>query len=96
MKKQLFILSALTVLVAACAKKATPTAVVKKEVEPAATAVGKMIFESKCGKCHALPRANAFTVSKWTGLVDWMAPKAKLSDDEKAQVLAYVHAHARM
>jgi cytochrome c5 len=95
MKKYLFILSAATILVAACAKKSTPTVAVKNEVEPAATAGGKLIFESKCGSCHALPRANAFTVSKWTGLVDWMAPKAKLSDDEKAQVLAYVHAHAK-
>lgn len=95
MKKYLIILAALTALVAACAKKTTPATSAKTEVEPAATALGKSIYEAKCNQCHGLPPADAFTVQKWTKVIDWMAPKAKLKNDEKAEVMAYVHAHAR-
>jgi hypothetical protein len=36
-----------------------------------------------------------FTANKWTGIVDWMAPKAKLSTQEKQLVLNYVQANAK-
>lgn len=95
MKKIFIALTIMTSLIAACAKKSTPTVSKKIEEEPTATALGKSIYETNCGRCHALPPANKFTVQKWTSVVDWMAPKAKLTDQQKAEVLAYVHAHAR-
>ena len=56
---------------------------------------GKSLYMTKCSKCHELPKVEDFTAQKWTGIVDWMAPKAKLTKEEKAMVLEYVHAMAK-
>ncbi|MBI2731288.1 MAG: hypothetical protein HYX40_11135 [Sphingobacteriales bacterium] len=58
-------------------------------------AAGKTTYEAKCGRCHALPVVDAYTAEKWGPLVDIMAPKERLTDSEKANVLAYVQAGAK-
>jgi hypothetical protein len=56
---------------------------------------GKSLYVTKCAKCHDLPKVEDFTAQKWTGIVDWMAPKARLNKEEKAMVLEYVYAMAK-
>jgi len=91
-------------LVVSCAKKSTPAAtstsnessVVSKTVinENDITA-GHQIFEQNCNKCHRLFSPNEFKEKRWVRIIDEMAPKAKLNDNEKQKVLAYVVANAK-
>lgn len=53
-------------------------------------AQGKEIFEGNCGKCHDLPNPTKFTDEKWVGIMNWMAPKAKLDNNQKALAFTYV------
>lgn len=81
-------------------EKNTPTDSVKTEllanrINAPLIAAGKKVYESSCNRCHGLFSPNEFTQERWVGLVNWMAPKARLSDEEKAQVLAYVQRNAK-
>jgi mono/diheme cytochrome c family protein len=105
--KKVFILSALSITVFSCSKKISPskaTAVVETApvtsvdsatVNAAIVATGQKVFVGKCGKCHELKQPAQFTKERWVGIVNWMAPKAKATDEEKAQILAYVQHNAK-
>ena len=56
---------------------------------------GKTVYSTKCGRCHDLKNAADYTAERWEKILDEMAPKAKLSDDEKKQVAAYVNANCK-
>ena len=56
---------------------------------------GQKVYESSCGKCHDLKKPDTYTQERWVGLVNWMAPKAKVTDEEKAKVLADVRMNAK-
>lgn len=108
MKKLLFA-SALAALVAACAHKATPaasttsagtTAPSTTTTSPSNTAVAKVeaghqVYNAKCGRCHALKEPSHYTAERWVPILQSMAPKARLSEEETANVLAYVQANAK-
>jgi hypothetical protein len=51
---------------------------------------GKEIYDNKCGKCHKLFSPTEFSRKKWPGIVDNMQRKAKITDEQKALVVAYV------
>ncbi|MCL1677072.1 c-type cytochrome [Elizabethkingia meningoseptica] len=53
------------------------------------------LFNTRCGKCHDLPKPEDHTAEQWKPIMDQMAPKAKLTDEEKNWVLAYVSANAK-
>jgi nitrate/TMAO reductase-like tetraheme cytochrome c subunit len=106
--KKFLIATVVIVFAWSCAKKATPaksetgtttTATTitetKTTVSTELLAAGKTTYEAKCGRCHALHATDEFTAEKWVPYVDAMAPKAKLTDSEKANVLAYVQANAK-
>lgn len=108
MKKILFA-SALAALVVACAPKVTPAASTTTETTtsstsaPASTAnpatakieAGHQVYTAKCGRCHALKEPSHYTAERWVPILQSMAPKAKLSEEETANVLAYVQANAK-
>lgn len=58
---------------------------------------GKTIFETKCTRCHASKEIVTRTEENWRRNIDKMAPKAKLSAEEKDKltkyVLSYLEAH---
>lgn len=56
---------------------------------------GQKVFESSCNRCHPLPAPDKYDSQRWVKLVDWMAPKAVLSDEQKTQCLAYVQHNAK-
>ncbi|RTL57140.1 MAG: hypothetical protein EKK37_13900 [Sphingobacteriales bacterium] len=107
--KKLFFASFLLMAIWSCTKKATPaksetapstnTATTNTETKTVVSAdliaEGKTTYESKCGRCHALHAPDEFSAEKWVPYVDAMAIKAKLTDTEKANVLAYVQANAK-
>lgn len=53
-------------------------------------ALGKTIFDNSCGKCHDLPNPTEYTAVKWVGIMNAMAPKAKLNDSQHATVYNYI------
>ncbi|WP_209390941.1 cytochrome C [Chryseobacterium sp. RR2-3-20] len=53
-------------------------------------AQGKTIFENACKRCHELPEPTKFTSVEWVGIMNSMAPKAKLSDEQHQWVYDYV------
>jgi mono/diheme cytochrome c family protein len=57
--------------------------------------LGQATFNAKCGKCHGLKVTTDYTVDRWISVMQIMAPKAKLDDTEKENVLAYVKANAK-
>ncbi|MFK7030951.1 c-type cytochrome [Flavobacterium oreochromis] len=87
----------LGVILFSCSKKTvTPvsTAETKTEVAkvdlPAEIAEGKLLYENNCAKCHKLFPVSKHDKAGWTKTVDRMAPKAKLTDDQKLLVYNYL------
>ncbi len=89
MKKTIFSTFGLALLLASCTQTGTAG---KKMARAEAHAEGKTIFENSCHKCHALPEPKAFTDEQWVGLVNSMAPKAKLTEAQGKLVYDYVAA----
>lgn len=53
-------------------------------------AEGKNIFDNSCAKCHDLPNPAKYTDQKWVGIMNAMAPKAKLTAAQSELVYDYV------
>ncbi|RYZ00048.1 MAG: hypothetical protein EOO11_02950 [Chitinophagaceae bacterium] len=60
-----------------------------------AVAAGHQVYNAKCGRCHNLKDPAHYTAERWVPILKSMAPKARLSEDETAQVAAYVNANAK-
>ncbi|WP_419869502.1 c-type cytochrome [Chryseobacterium sp. CT-SW4] len=79
----------IAVLLASCTQKASVvTGPVSTSSEKLAQ--GKTIFENSCGRCHDLPEPTAHTSVQWVGIMNAMAPKAKLNDEQHQLVYDYV------
>jgi len=57
--------------------------------------LGQATYNAKCGKCHGLKVTTDYTAERWISVMQVMAPKARLDDTEKENVLAYVKANAK-
>ena len=53
-------------------------------------AAGKTIYENSCGRCHDLPDPTAHSAQDWVGIMNSMAPKAKLNDEQHALIYDYI------
>ncbi|HEU4573571.1 MAG TPA: hypothetical protein VFS36_01110 [Chitinophagaceae bacterium] len=108
MKKTILLSLTAAVFMLACHKKTVPEKTVlqtdqsSQTTQPTADATagalveqGKTVFSEKCNKCHALKNPADFTAQQWNGILKSMAPKAKLTDDQTKQVMAYVLANAK-
>lgn len=51
---------------------------------------GKTIFENSCVKCHKLPEPTSRNAVQWTGIMNSMAQKAKLTDEQHKWVYDYI------
>ena len=83
-----------TATVAATAPVVTPP---PATAEPAKSPemLGQSTYNGKCGRCHGLKPVGDYTADRWVGIMESMAPKARLDDTEKQNVLAYVKANAK-
>lgn len=100
-KKQNLIIAA-TLILSACGTvklyEPTETNVAKVKSTDAAVdlktlSVGKNLFETKCSSCHKLFAPSSKTDAQWSKVLDWMQPKAKITDVEKHQIYLYVISH---
>lgn len=53
-------------------------------------ALGKTVFENSCGRCHDLPDPTSHSAQDWVGIMNSMAPKAKLTDEQHQLVYNYI------
>ena len=53
-------------------------------------AKGQTIFENSCSKCHDLPNPADHSAQDWVGIMNRMAPKAKLTDAQHEMVYDYI------
>ena len=109
--KKVLTLSMVSLIVFACSHKTTSTVTKTEEVKTTVATetaaiektesatvtneqflAGKAVYSAKCGNCHKLKEPSRGNTTKW---IDRMAPKAKLTEDEKAQVTAYVSVNAK-
>ncbi|WPO82587.1 cytochrome c [Chryseobacterium sp. JJR-5R] len=91
MKKIIAAASFTAIVLASCTPKATTaTAPVAATSTAEQMAQGKIIFENSCGRCHKLPDPTAHTPVQWVGIMNSMAPKAKLTDEQHQWVYDYV------
>src|SRR5712671_2759740 len=96
-------------LILACHKRAVPEITsrtefpppprssVKATVEnsPEAIAAGKIIFETRCNRCHDLKVVDGYTPERWTSILQIMIPRARLNEEQAKQVRSYVIANAK-
>ncbi|MEI9944149.1 MAG: hypothetical protein WDN26_07970 [Chitinophagaceae bacterium] len=94
------------ILIAACHKKSVPNVTSRKKQPSAPSkshmvytaadiAGGKIVYETKCAKCHEPKPVNLYTTERWVGLLRSMIPKSKLDSLQKVQVTAYVNTNAK-
>lgn len=103
MKKSLLAIS--LVMLLSCSKKTTAPAATATPAEArgntevaaaaSAEAQGQKIYTAQCGRCHELHRPDEYTVGQWKPILHRMADKAKLSPEEKLQVMTYLSHQAR-
>lgn len=56
---------------------------------------GEALFEKRCHKCHAQPDPASPPPEGWATKLDKMAVFARLKDQQKADVLAYLQLHSK-
>jgi len=94
--KQIIILSVILLLGCSTSKKATTTVVTPPTSVPTEVASqGKELYENRCAKCHKLFAASDYTVKQWPGILNSMQGKAKITDEQKNQIFAYLYAGAK-
>ena len=105
----LILFFAIIVLVFACHKKTVPEITARTEFPPApkssvqslaenspeAIAAGKIIFETRCNRCHDLKVVDVYTPERWAAILQTMIPRARLNEDQAKQVRSYVVANAK-
>lgn len=76
--------------IVSCTPKFTPAIEGSKTKTTEELAQGKTIYENSCGKCHDLPEPTKYDAQKWVEIMNWMAPKAKLTEEQHKLVYDYV------
>lgn len=109
MKKLILLLIVTAIIIIACNKKAVPV-ITERRTQPTKsftsdpslsivipdTSIGKTVFINRCGKCHGLPEPNQFTSKRWNGILSYMIPRARLTDEQGIHVTAYLKATAAL
>jgi hypothetical protein len=88
MKK--LILSATVIIATSCSVTLAPDSKFAKMAMSQHANETKVLFESKCAKCHDLPSASSFSEEEWKAIMLRMQPKAKLSDEQREAIYAYL------
>lgn len=100
MKKTIVTGIAFLAVLIACHKKTVPAATAPPPpAEPTYTAAaieaGKIIYETKCTRCHAPKPVQDYTTTRWVGILRAMVPKARLDSVQTIQLTAYVNTNAK-
>ncbi len=58
-------------------------------------AAGDRLYRSRCSACHRAYPPSSRDRAAWAQILPKMAPRAKLTDDERARILGYLDANAK-
>ncbi|KMQ72002.1 hypothetical protein SDC9_174709 [bioreactor metagenome] len=75
--------------IVSCTPK-TPAVTGTQTINAEHLAQGKNIFENSCKKCHDLPNPTDHSATAWVGIMNSMAPKAKLNEGQHQMVYDYI------
>ncbi|MEZ5016240.1 MAG: hypothetical protein R2800_04255 [Flavipsychrobacter sp.] len=98
------ILFGLSILLVQCTAKKTAkntmtdeevVASVKKQYTDSQMEEGKAVYQSSCGKCHALFEPESRTIHKWEKVLPRMSKRANLETADAGKVRAYLLTHAK-
>jgi hypothetical protein len=109
MKKFLILSLICSAIIIACHKKTVPEITSRTEFpsapkssvqpivdnSPEAITAGKIIFETRCNRCHDLKDAKEYTTEGWSTILKTMIPRARLNEEQAKQVTSYVMANAK-
>lgn len=96
--KKIVLMAALVLVLYGCASQlyqpASPNVLKARQVDPEITLEqlqsARKLYAAKCSSCHNLHLPNEYTVMQWPKILDKMQPKAKITDEEKKLLLAYL------
>ena len=77
-------------------KQEAPVAVVAEEasskiaITAETLAEGKSLYGMNCAKCHELFDPKSFNAEEWKPIVLRMQPKARISDEQREKIYAYL------
>ncbi len=85
----------------ACTPKAVPVIhdrVVPVAIHPATAPVsiiadiekGRILFNNRCGRCHALPDPAMYSETRWNFILERMIPRARMDTAEGVHVKAFI------
>ena len=107
MRKTFLCTAAAIFVFMSCHNKSVPTvadrtehpAAPAKPAEPVVAAAdleaGKVVYTTKCSRCHAAKPVENWTAEGWQPILKSMIPKARLDSVQSYQVTAYVKANAK-
>jgi hypothetical protein len=109
MKKFVILFLVCCGIILACHKKAVPEITSRTEFPPApksslppmvenspeAITAGKIIFETRCNRCHDLKIVDVYTQERWTSILRIMIPRARLNEEEAKRVRSYIMPNAK-
>lgn len=110
MRKAILTSVAFMAMITACHRKTVPAAAHKEPdfvpapLDPgparpvyttAAIDAGKVIYETKCARCHAPKPVENYTVDRWVGILRSMVPRTRLDSVQTHNVTAYVNTNAK-
>jgi mono/diheme cytochrome c family protein len=92
MKTKIIAIVLLGTLIYSCSPKVIQTEAPKVDEVPLTPelAEGKVLYENNCANCHKLYDPNKFSAEQWTPIVLRMQKKAKISDEEREKIYAYL------
>lgn len=88
--RQLIILPVVLVFFNSCAPVKPAVETNKEVITVNDLSKGQSIFENSCGKCHDLPNPADHSAQDWVGIMNRMAPKAKLTEEQHQLVYDYI------
>lgn len=68
----------------------SPTFTGKKKLTAGMITEGQQLFENSCQRCHDLPKPSSHNDEQWVGIMNAMAPKAKLDAKQSEMVYDYL------
>lgn len=64
------------------------------ENSPEAIAAGKVLFQTRCNRCHDLKSPEGYTKERWAVILQTMIPRARVYEDQAKQIRSYIMANA--
>lgn len=86
----LFLFAAIVLFACKSALYVPSKETIKADVNIETLKKGRALYVNNCSSCHALYLPEKYSKKEWIKSVDDMAPKAKITNEEKELILAYL------